>query len=166
MFIYHKAKLSSINWVNTAHLCSPFCFLGSLLFLYLCKSAFSVDASACEDMQKKMKLLRYKHRSDVCFCVMTALFSEKVRNMSPDEIRIPPEPPGRCSRQLQVPRIMPNNINVTWIPPLTPLYCCCCLEGVKLIRQPKPQLCLLIKSEKRVWLDGTILWSFKGFLCL
>uniref|UniRef100_A0A3B5KZF7 SAP30 binding protein n=1 Tax=Xiphophorus couchianus TaxID=32473 RepID=A0A3B5KZF7_9TELE len=29
------------------------------------------------------------------------LFSEKVRNMSPDEIRIPPEPAGRCSSQLQ-----------------------------------------------------------------
>uniref|UniRef100_A0A8C1MF46 Uncharacterized protein n=1 Tax=Cyprinus carpio TaxID=7962 RepID=A0A8C1MF46_CYPCA len=28
-------------------------------------------------------------------------FSEKVRNMSPDEIRIPPEPPGRCSSHLQ-----------------------------------------------------------------
>lgn len=33
---------------------------------------------------------------------LAALFSEKVRNMSPDEIRIPPEPPGRCSSQLQV----------------------------------------------------------------
>ncbi|XP_029384129.1 SAP30-binding protein isoform X2 [Echeneis naucrates] len=32
---------------------------------------------------------------------LVALFSEKVRNMSPDEIRIPPEPPGRCSNQLQ-----------------------------------------------------------------
>ncbi|XP_028264410.1 SAP30-binding protein isoform X2 [Parambassis ranga] len=32
---------------------------------------------------------------------LVALFSEKVRNMSPDEIRIPPEPPGRCSTQLQ-----------------------------------------------------------------
>ncbi|XP_061666836.1 SAP30-binding protein isoform X2 [Syngnathoides biaculeatus] len=32
---------------------------------------------------------------------LVALFSEKVRNMSPDEIRIPPEPPGRCSSQLQ-----------------------------------------------------------------
>ncbi|XP_037546622.1 SAP30-binding protein [Nematolebias whitei] len=32
---------------------------------------------------------------------LVALFSEKVRNMSPDKIRIPPEPPGRCSRQLQ-----------------------------------------------------------------
>ncbi|XP_023692608.1 SAP30-binding protein isoform X1 [Paramormyrops kingsleyae] len=30
-----------------------------------------------------------------------AQFSEKVRNMSPDEIRIPPEPPGRCSSHLQ-----------------------------------------------------------------
>ncbi|KAF2982113.1 hypothetical protein EK904_000285 [Melospiza melodia maxima] len=26
---------------------------------------------------------------------------ERVRNMSPDEIKIPPEPPGRCSNQLQ-----------------------------------------------------------------
>ncbi|XP_063749998.1 SAP30-binding protein isoform X4 [Eleginops maclovinus] len=32
---------------------------------------------------------------------LVALFSEKVRNMSPDAIRIPPEPPGRCSSQLQ-----------------------------------------------------------------
>ncbi|XP_026207151.1 SAP30-binding protein isoform X2 [Anabas testudineus] len=32
---------------------------------------------------------------------LVAIFSEKVRNMSPDEIRIPPEPPGRCSAQLQ-----------------------------------------------------------------
>lgn len=32
----------------------------------------------------------------------TASFSERVRNMSPDEIRIPPEPPGRCSNHLQV----------------------------------------------------------------
>lgn len=32
---------------------------------------------------------------------LVALFSEKVRNMSPDEIRIPPEPPGRCSQHLQ-----------------------------------------------------------------
>ncbi|XP_068161478.1 SAP30-binding protein isoform X2 [Antennarius striatus] len=32
---------------------------------------------------------------------LVALFTEKVRNMSPDEIRIPPDPPGRCSSQLQ-----------------------------------------------------------------
>ncbi|KAM9837785.1 SAP30-binding protein isoform 4-T4 [Aulostomus maculatus] len=32
---------------------------------------------------------------------LVALFSEKVRSMSPDEIRMPPEPPGRCSTQLQ-----------------------------------------------------------------
>ncbi|XP_047232138.1 SAP30-binding protein isoform X2 [Girardinichthys multiradiatus] len=32
---------------------------------------------------------------------LVALFSEKVRNMSPDQIRIPPEPQGRCSSQLQ-----------------------------------------------------------------
>lgn len=32
----------------------------------------------------------------------SASFSERVRNMSPDEIKIPPEPPGRCSNQLQV----------------------------------------------------------------
>uniref|UniRef100_A0A7M4E9P0 SAP30 binding protein n=1 Tax=Crocodylus porosus TaxID=8502 RepID=A0A7M4E9P0_CROPO len=31
----------------------------------------------------------------------SASFSERVRNMSPDEIKIPPEPPGRCSNQLQ-----------------------------------------------------------------
>ncbi|NXR17306.1 S30BP protein, partial [Cinclus mexicanus] len=30
-----------------------------------------------------------------------ASFSERLRNMSPDEIKIPPEPPGRCSNQLQ-----------------------------------------------------------------
>ncbi|KAG8008950.1 SAP30-binding protein [Nibea albiflora] len=36
-----------------------------------------------------------------CKAGQRALFSEKVRNMSPDEIRIPPEPPGRCSSQLQ-----------------------------------------------------------------
>ncbi|ROI46627.1 SAP30-binding protein [Anabarilius grahami] len=32
---------------------------------------------------------------------LVAQFSEKVRNMSPDEIRIPPEPAGRCSSHLQ-----------------------------------------------------------------
>ncbi|XP_033841084.1 SAP30-binding protein isoform X2 [Periophthalmus magnuspinnatus] len=32
---------------------------------------------------------------------LVALFSEKVRNMCPDEIQIPPQPPGRCSSQLQ-----------------------------------------------------------------
>uniref|UniRef100_A0A3P9AYA1 SAP30 binding protein n=1 Tax=Maylandia zebra TaxID=106582 RepID=A0A3P9AYA1_9CICH len=32
---------------------------------------------------------------------LVAPFSEKVRNMSPDEIKIPPEPPGRCSSHLQ-----------------------------------------------------------------
>uniref|UniRef100_A0A8C8CYH6 SAP30-binding protein n=1 Tax=Oncorhynchus tshawytscha TaxID=74940 RepID=A0A8C8CYH6_ONCTS len=32
---------------------------------------------------------------------LVTLFSEKVRNMSPDKIRIPPEPPGRCSSHLQ-----------------------------------------------------------------
>ncbi|KAI5619017.1 SAP30-binding protein [Silurus asotus] len=31
----------------------------------------------------------------------SAQFSEKVRNMSPEEIRIPPEPPGRCPTHLQ-----------------------------------------------------------------
>ncbi|KAJ8786951.1 hypothetical protein J1605_023206 [Eschrichtius robustus] len=31
----------------------------------------------------------------------TSSFSERVRNMSPDEIKIPPEPPGRCSNHLQ-----------------------------------------------------------------
>ncbi|NXR82447.1 S30BP protein, partial [Pycnonotus jocosus] len=30
-----------------------------------------------------------------------ASFSERVWNMFPDEIKIPPEPPGRCSKQLQ-----------------------------------------------------------------
>uniref|UniRef100_A0A8C6Q099 SAP30 binding protein n=1 Tax=Nothobranchius furzeri TaxID=105023 RepID=A0A8C6Q099_NOTFU len=32
---------------------------------------------------------------------LVAMFSERVRNMLPNEIRIPPEPPGRCSSQLQ-----------------------------------------------------------------
>uniref|UniRef100_A0A1A7WF48 SAP30 binding protein n=1 Tax=Iconisemion striatum TaxID=60296 RepID=A0A1A7WF48_9TELE len=32
---------------------------------------------------------------------LVAMFSERVRNMSPNEIRIPPEPHGRCSSQLQ-----------------------------------------------------------------
>ncbi|XP_067573140.1 SAP30-binding protein isoform X3 [Pseudorca crassidens] len=32
---------------------------------------------------------------------LVASFSERVRNMSPDEIKIPPEPPGRCSNHLQ-----------------------------------------------------------------
>ncbi|XP_036614307.1 SAP30-binding protein-like [Trichosurus vulpecula] len=32
---------------------------------------------------------------------LAAFFFERVRNMSPDEIKIPPEPPGRCSDHLQ-----------------------------------------------------------------
>uniref|UniRef100_A0A8D0GXK3 SAP30 binding protein n=1 Tax=Sphenodon punctatus TaxID=8508 RepID=A0A8D0GXK3_SPHPU len=32
---------------------------------------------------------------------LVASFSERVRNMSPDEIKIHPEPPGRCSNHLQ-----------------------------------------------------------------
>ncbi|XP_053565043.1 SAP30-binding protein [Bombina bombina] len=32
---------------------------------------------------------------------LVASFSERVRNMLPDEIKIPPEPPGRCSNHLQ-----------------------------------------------------------------
>ncbi|NXS86643.1 S30BP protein, partial [Erpornis zantholeuca] len=32
---------------------------------------------------------------------LVASFSERVWNMSADEIKIPPEPPGRCSNQLQ-----------------------------------------------------------------
>uniref|UniRef100_A0A4X2LCP4 SAP30 binding protein n=1 Tax=Vombatus ursinus TaxID=29139 RepID=A0A4X2LCP4_VOMUR len=32
---------------------------------------------------------------------LVASFSERVRNMSPDEIKIPPEPPGKCSHPLQ-----------------------------------------------------------------
>ncbi|KAL2764637.1 SAP30-binding protein isoform 1, partial [Daubentonia madagascariensis] len=32
---------------------------------------------------------------------LVASFSERVRNMSPDEIKIPAEPPGRCSNHLQ-----------------------------------------------------------------
>uniref|UniRef100_A0A8C2UGF1 SAP30 binding protein n=1 Tax=Coturnix japonica TaxID=93934 RepID=A0A8C2UGF1_COTJA len=40
-------------------------------------------------------------RTHALFALSTASFSERVRNMSPDEIRIPPEPPGRCSNHLQ-----------------------------------------------------------------
>lgn len=43
-----------------------------------------------------------RHLTVVFSFSLAALFSEKVRNMSPDEIRIPPEPPGRCSSKLQV----------------------------------------------------------------
>lgn len=43
-----------------------------------------------------------QHTSTEFFCSLTASFSERVRNMSPDEIKIPPEPPGRCSNHLQV----------------------------------------------------------------
>uniref|UniRef100_A0A803VKQ9 SAP30 binding protein n=1 Tax=Ficedula albicollis TaxID=59894 RepID=A0A803VKQ9_FICAL len=32
---------------------------------------------------------------------LVASFSERVQKMSPDEIKIPPEPPGRCSNQLK-----------------------------------------------------------------
>ncbi|KAL8213535.1 UNVERIFIED_CONTAM: SAP30-binding protein [Gekko kuhli] len=32
---------------------------------------------------------------------LVASFSERVRNVSPDELKIPPEPPGRCSSHLQ-----------------------------------------------------------------
>ncbi|XP_063816678.1 SAP30-binding protein isoform X3 [Pseudophryne corroboree] len=32
---------------------------------------------------------------------LVASFSERVRNMLPDDIKIPPEPPGRCSNHLQ-----------------------------------------------------------------
>ncbi|KAM9296912.1 SAP30-binding protein [Gastrophryne carolinensis] len=32
---------------------------------------------------------------------LVASFSERVRNMSPDDIKIPSEPPGRCSKHLQ-----------------------------------------------------------------
>ncbi|NWY75387.1 S30BP protein, partial [Erithacus rubecula] len=32
---------------------------------------------------------------------LVASFSERMQKMSPDEIKIPPEPPGRCSNQLQ-----------------------------------------------------------------
>ncbi|OBS60166.1 hypothetical protein A6R68_08694 [Neotoma lepida] len=44
----------------------------------------------------------------------TASFSERVRNMSPDEIKIPPEPPGRCSNHLQLsskPMASPERMN-------------------------------------------------------
>ncbi|GCB78860.1 hypothetical protein scyTo_0017794 [Scyliorhinus torazame] len=35
------------------------------------------------------------------FVFFLASFSEKVRNMSPDDIKMPPEPLGRCSNHLQ-----------------------------------------------------------------
>uniref|UniRef100_A0A3P9BBD9 SAP30 binding protein n=1 Tax=Maylandia zebra TaxID=106582 RepID=A0A3P9BBD9_9CICH len=44
---------------------------------------------------------RENNSAYVYFSFLPALFSEKVRNMSPDEIKIPSEPPGRCSSHLQ-----------------------------------------------------------------
>lgn len=54
----------------------------------------------CEGLQAEQRGNEMPHLR--IFCLLAALFSEKVRNMSPDEIRIPPEPPGRCSSKLQV----------------------------------------------------------------
>lgn len=54
--------------------------------------------------------------------LLAALFSEKVRNMSPDEIRIPPEPPGRCSSQLQV-NTPPQLQDCAAAPPWAPSGC-------------------------------------------
>ena len=74
----------------------------SLAWLCLSNKCFFVDPYlACEDLQDSAE---GKHtRAHIYISVsLPALFSEKVRNMSPDEIRIPPEPPGRCSSQLQV----------------------------------------------------------------
>ncbi|KAL4648064.1 SAP30-binding protein isoform X1 [Arapaima gigas] len=48
-----------------------------------------------------LKLLFMSSTEYQFFLHSTAQFSEKVRNMSPDEIRIPPEPLGRCSSHLQ-----------------------------------------------------------------
>ncbi|XP_043940911.1 SAP30-binding protein [Protopterus annectens] len=44
---------------------------------------------------------------------LVASFSEKVRNMAPDEIKIPPEPQGRCSNHLQekIHRLYERKIN-------------------------------------------------------
>lgn len=60
----------------------------------------------------------------VSLCISApALFSEKVRNMSPDKIRIPPEPPGRCSSHLQVHTDTPG-LCLPLTPPLTlVMYC-------------------------------------------
>uniref|UniRef100_A0A8C7PEA7 SAP30 binding protein n=1 Tax=Oncorhynchus mykiss TaxID=8022 RepID=A0A8C7PEA7_ONCMY len=62
-----------------------------------------------KEKERKRRERKKEELSVVCssdwlfFCVSApALFSEKVRNMSPDKIRIPPEPPGRCSSHLQV----------------------------------------------------------------
>uniref|UniRef100_A0A8V5HH08 Uncharacterized protein n=1 Tax=Melopsittacus undulatus TaxID=13146 RepID=A0A8V5HH08_MELUD len=46
-----------------------------------------------EDDENKLALMPFMR--------CRASFSERVRNMSPDEIKIPPEPPGRCSNHLQ-----------------------------------------------------------------
>uniref|UniRef100_A0A3Q4APD5 Uncharacterized protein n=1 Tax=Mola mola TaxID=94237 RepID=A0A3Q4APD5_MOLML len=47
------------------------------------------------------RLCNIAHKLMFVSVFLAALFSEKVRNMSPEEIRIPPDPPGRCSSQLQ-----------------------------------------------------------------
>lgn len=58
---------------------------------------------ASKDLKVRCDGAKYLCQPDVQVSdFLAALFSEKVRNMSPDEIRIPPEPPGRCSSQLQV----------------------------------------------------------------
>uniref|UniRef100_A0A8C2G0A8 SAP30-binding protein n=1 Tax=Cyprinus carpio TaxID=7962 RepID=A0A8C2G0A8_CYPCA len=46
-------------------------------------------------------IIQFRGFLEVSDIHMESQFSEKVRNMSPDEIRIPPEPPGRCSSHLQ-----------------------------------------------------------------
>ncbi|KAL2101840.1 hypothetical protein ACEWY4_003601 [Coilia grayii] len=54
------------------------------------------DTGGDADGSKEMSELEKRDPNE-----LVAMFSEKVRNMSPDDIKIPPEPPGRCSSQLQ-----------------------------------------------------------------
>nr|AAH48030.1 SAP30 binding protein [Danio rerio]AAI64075.1 Sap30bp protein [Danio rerio] len=54
------------------------------------------DSGRIQDDVKEVQEVEVKDPNE-----LVAQFSEKVRNMSPDEIRIPPEPPGRCSSHLQ-----------------------------------------------------------------
>lgn len=136
---------------------------GSPAWLCLSNKCFLVDPYlVCRDLQDRAE---GKHTSAHVYISVSlpALFSEKVRNMSPDEIRIPPEPPGRCSSQLQVD---------------TPLLiyrlsCPCCtllistqymlsLSHASSFSQLKPQLCVLIRPEKKsawVWLELWVLYE-------
>ncbi|KAK1881057.1 SAP30-binding protein [Dissostichus eleginoides] len=59
------------------------------------------DLNRTEDAEDKVSGDEESRESNSLSIRAGTLFSEKVRNMSPDAIRIPPEPPGRCSSQLQ-----------------------------------------------------------------